>query len=132
MASALEAAERDSASVDASGGRFAGKMGTVHSVKAKRRSREQVSVGAKFERCVACGSSEHSGEMCRFKTYVCSRCKKTGHLRRVCPAGTRNTGGWKKLNSVEAKGSDIDSEQEELQEDVHQLTLNCYKPVDIG
>ncbi|KAL4719638.1 hypothetical protein ACJJTC_008653 [Scirpophaga incertulas] len=55
MASALEAAERDSASVDASGGMFAGKMGTVHSVKAKRRSREQVSVGAKFERCVACG-----------------------------------------------------------------------------
>ncbi|XP_048485339.1 keratin, type II cytoskeletal 2 epidermal-like [Plutella xylostella] len=35
--------------------------------------------------CRACGARNHSENSCRFRDYVCSRCRETGHLRRVCP-----------------------------------------------
>ncbi|CAB3989970.1 Transposon Tf2-9 poly, partial [Paramuricea clavata] len=34
--------------------------------------------------CYSCGGTEHSRAQCRFRNVVCSRCKRTGHIARVC------------------------------------------------
>ena len=37
--------------------------------------------------CYSCGSTEHSRNQCRFRNVVCSRCKRRGHIARVCKKG---------------------------------------------
>ncbi|CAB4043277.1 uncharacterized protein K02A2.6-like, partial [Paramuricea clavata] len=37
--------------------------------------------------CYSCGGTEHSRTQCRFRNVVCSRCKRTGHIARVCKRG---------------------------------------------
>ena len=37
--------------------------------------------------CYSCGSTEHSRNQCRFRKVVCSRCKRRGHIARVCKKG---------------------------------------------
>ena len=37
--------------------------------------------------CYSCGGTEHSRAQCRFRNVVCSRCKRTGHIARVCKTG---------------------------------------------
>ena len=38
--------------------------------------------------CYSCGSTEHARTQCRFRNVICSRCKRTGHIARVCRRGT--------------------------------------------
>ncbi|XP_073963419.1 uncharacterized protein [Choristoneura fumiferana] len=39
------------------------------------------------KRCTACGDRTHVRVECKFRDYVCDKCSKVGHLRRVCPEG---------------------------------------------
>ena len=59
--------------------------------------------------CYSCGSTEHSRNQCRFRNVVCSRCKRTGHIARVCKKGNTQN------NRVEQR---LDSDAEFLEEDL--------------
>ncbi|CAB4000179.1 Retrovirus-related Pol poly from transposon [Paramuricea clavata] len=52
--------------------------------------------------CYSCGGTEHSRAQCRFRNVVCSRCKRTGHIARVCKRGNMQN------NFVEQKLSSDD------------------------
>uniref|UniRef100_A0A2A4IZJ4 CCHC-type domain-containing protein n=1 Tax=Heliothis virescens TaxID=7102 RepID=A0A2A4IZJ4_HELVI len=93
--------------------------------------------GAGAGGCTACGWRGHSKDECRYKHFVCSKCKQSGHLRRVCPRMEANRGRGKRrgVNHVDANTSDHpragagDSSSDELEEELHQLCLSGYNPV---
>lgn len=110
MASSLEAAERDAAAVEARPAPEA--ASAVHLLRASGRGRggrarrARGSGGRPYEpaeapetgharsarsNCRGCGATSHGYGDCRFRDYVCSLCKRTGHLRRVCTAGAAGT-----------------------------------------
>ncbi|XP_047504827.1 uncharacterized protein LOC125049523 [Pieris napi] len=68
----LEAAERDAGVVD-------------RSLIVEQVNKMQI------RECKACGDTNHRWEDCVYKNFVCSLCKTTGHLRRMC-TGREKTG----------------------------------------
>ena len=60
--------------------------------------------------CYSCGSTEHSRAQCRFRNVVCSRCKRTGHIARVCKKGIAQN------NCMEGK---LDSDEVFLEEELY-------------
>ncbi|CAK1598289.1 unnamed protein product [Parnassius mnemosyne] len=155
-----KAAERDSAAVEQAGdGDGLGGSGAdsalhaVTSSTSRARTREQDSAPRAFKGrehgggnalyCSACGSRYHRSDDCRYKKFVCGKCKQSGHLRRVCPKRggyTGNAGSRRHMYHVEAAECETPSaddeppsveSQTELQEDLHHLCLNSYKPVSL-
>ncbi|RVE46453.1 hypothetical protein evm_008920 [Chilo suppressalis] len=98
-----------------------------------------------YERCKVCGSVDHPWEECRFKRFVCGKCKQRGHLRRVCPGRFYDKINTRRLHHVTEEPSteqpaghvdDCVSEEDpgsdyEDEEELHQLSLNGYKPVSL-
>ncbi|XP_045451587.1 uncharacterized protein K02A2.6-like [Melitaea cinxia] len=99
--------------------------------------------------CAACGSTDHISVGCRYNRFICSRCGQRGHLRRVCPVRSGGISRQEGLpnNSMVAGFADdrvhrsevlgvdepplSDDEVEPVVEDLHQLSLNSYKPVSL-
>ena len=46
--------------------------------------------GKKSLQCYCCGKANHKAPECRYKDSVCSKCKKRGHLAKVC-CNTKST-----------------------------------------
>ncbi|XP_063369631.1 uncharacterized protein LOC134657957 [Cydia amplana] len=117
LATSLEAAERDAALVEqakvtsssgtgdaqavmfasrATSSTFSGGQSRAPVVTQQRRN---ANFNGRQERhCEACGARNHNYATCKFRDYVCSKCQRTGHLRRVCPdwgaaPGTAGRGG---------------------------------------
>ncbi|XP_061705661.1 uncharacterized protein LOC133516658 [Cydia pomonella] len=153
LACALEGAERDAAAVDQAGpsearGRAEG-TGEVHSLVARaahaQQGRRRGASAATARRpsgaalCNVCGASEHASNECRFKNFVCRLCGNKGHLKRACPEragatgrGRGRSGVYSLQTTVNGKATDGgQSEDSELEGDLHQLCLNSYKPVEV-
>lgn len=104
--------------------------------------------------CFACGDFRHRRSECKFKDYECSRCRKSGHLRRMCPQnsatsaargggrgsrrgnrgggqgrGAKSTGATR-AHWVEEADVSGDTEKED-EEPIYQMSLSSYKPVSI-
>ncbi|XP_061729159.1 uncharacterized protein LOC133534086 [Cydia pomonella] len=111
LATSLEAAERDAAIVEqgkvtgssgtgdmqavmfasrARSGTFSGGQSRAPVVTQQRRNVN--SNGRQERHCDACGARSHNYANCKFRDYVCSKCQRTGHLRRVCPDWGAATG----------------------------------------
>lgn len=151
LAVGLEAAERDAAVVE----QKATAEAIVNTLRAKR-GRGQIADHAADQRrshgrtardsekgaggCTACGWRGHNKDECRYKHFVCSKCKQSGHLRRVCPRAEASSGRGKRrgVNHVDATTSDHpragagDSSSDELEEELHQLCLSGYNPVSLS
>ncbi|KAL0860216.1 hypothetical protein ABMA27_010523 [Loxostege sticticalis] len=158
LAMTLEAAERDAAMVEETSStkavhaitssyvwpRPGGKDGGA-SASGKHRNREQ-----KQYNCGACGARNHNFSNCRFREYVCSKCQRKGHLRRVClgwnapetsaGAGQRKgparaqppAGARPSRNGLYFGEADRESSEEcsgDIEEDLHHLCLNDYKSI---
>ncbi|XP_037970155.2 uncharacterized protein LOC119692739 [Plutella xylostella] len=67
LANTIEAANRD-----------------AHAVEAAQRSSADVH-RVQAAGCAACGDTRHRWAECRFRLFECSKCRRTGHLRRMCP-----------------------------------------------
>ncbi|XP_048005852.1 uncharacterized protein LOC125241419 [Leguminivora glycinivorella] len=105
LATSLEAAERDAAIVEQTKVTSSSGTGEVQAVMFASRARSgafsggqsrapvvtqqrklNVNYNGRQERnCEACGARNHNYANCKFRDYVCSKCQRTGHLRRVCP-----------------------------------------------
>ncbi|KAL0892417.1 hypothetical protein ABMA27_015532 [Loxostege sticticalis] len=143
LACSLEAAERNAAVVECTAAGVTGNAGLVHAVRAKRglgsngRARfGQANNYTATRNCTVCGNNGHSSEECRYRKFICSKCKKRGHLRRVCPESPGNNGPERKrVNHVRASGpeeeSDENSSTDDIEEKLHQLCLSSYKPVSL-
>ncbi|XP_045537579.1 uncharacterized protein K02A2.6-like [Papilio machaon] len=89
--------------------------------------------GGRYAVCTGCGSSDHRYAVCRFRNYMCSWCRRKGHLRRACPerggrgSGGRRAGDRAELNYAGAE----DLGEESLEENFHHLCLNDYRPVSL-
>ncbi|CAF1667312.1 unnamed protein product, partial [Adineta ricciae] len=63
---------------------------TVAKVQQKKFTNQQPSSNGKSsstttsDSCQSCGSTTHSRSECKYRTYVCNFCKRTGHLEKVC------------------------------------------------
>lgn len=146
LACGLEAAERDAAVVDQKAS--AEVPATVHALSTKRGrdQRRSYECGAPDAdkgagaNCTACGWRGHTSDQCRYRNFVCSKCKQAGHLRRVCSRSGASTGRGKMrgVNHVKAASSQQpgemgeDSSADELGEELHQLCLNGYTPVSLS
>ncbi|XP_048007004.1 uncharacterized protein LOC125242283 isoform X2 [Leguminivora glycinivorella] len=104
IASNLEAAERDALAVEPSGGAGTSAEGVHHAGTSTARPNTSQFAGASRQHanmaavhfkngCTACGDRYHNFSECRFQSFVCSRCGKMGHLRRVCPNPMEDIGG---------------------------------------
>ncbi|XP_049886688.1 uncharacterized protein LOC126381229 [Pectinophora gossypiella] len=84
--------------------------------------------------CTGCGSTNHGYESCRFREYECSRCRRRGHLRRVCPerSPAEAAGYGKERTLYYADMDDVLEGQGTLEEEekFHHLCLNDYRAVD--
>ena len=65
-----------------------------------------------FYACYSCGSPDHSRAYCKYPNVICSRCKRPGHIARVCKKGNMQN------NSVEQK---LDSAEVFLEEELYAL-----------
>ena len=54
---------------------------TVNHIKVRRRPDD---TGKKKVNCASCGSGDHIRDDCRFRGVTCHKCKKIGHIARVC------------------------------------------------
>lgn len=157
----LEAAERDAAAVEhveqrsdgGGGGRAAAGAPVLSLAPAGARASHgrgrtaPTSGSATGQRpgtqapCTACGANTHSWARCRFKNFICSKCKQRGHLRRQCPnpgAGPYRRDG-RGIHHVDTRldqaapprDEEAEDSLSELEEDLHQLSLNGYRPVSI-
>ncbi|XP_049886964.1 uncharacterized protein LOC126381524 [Pectinophora gossypiella] len=88
--------------------------------------------------CGACGAQNHNFPTCRFRDYVCSKCQRTGHLRRVCPEWGAPTSPRGPPRRGAARGglhfreADRETSEEvggDIEEELHHLSLNDYKSV---
>ncbi|XP_063635621.1 uncharacterized protein LOC134806343 [Cydia splendana] len=119
LATSLEAAERDAALVEQGKVTSSSGTGDAQAVMFASRARSGTSTfnggqlrapvvtqqrrnayfnGRQERHCDACGARSHNYANCKFRDYVCSKCQRTGHLRRVCPdwgsaPGTAGRGG---------------------------------------
>ncbi|XP_061726722.1 uncharacterized protein LOC133532186 [Cydia pomonella] len=71
-------------------GTFSGGQSRAPVVTQQRRNVN--SNGRQERHCDACGARSHNYANCKFRDYVCSKCQRTGHLRRVCPDWGAATG----------------------------------------
>lgn len=174
LATSLEAAERDAAIVEQQRTiRSSNEAGAVHAVtyagrggrSVGRGQRRGTDIGAQRflpgnnggSCCFACGAQSHSDANCRFRNYVCSKCQRTGHLRRVCPEWATpgpSRGGARGLAAAGRRGgparaaappapaqsrlfyNDADLEHNEeygrdIEEEMHHLCLNNYQSVSL-
>lgn len=166
LAHSLETAERDAAAVEARSVPVAGEKAGMYALEAgasrargPRRGggpRSSAPRGGGSLRhgpaaegiCRGCGAMGHAYGDCRFRE--CSRCKRPGHLRRMCTAGSGasgagasrsvarpGAGGSRSLNYGEAavdvddcfEASDYDEEEDGI--DLHQLCIKDYKAVSL-
>lgn len=87
----------------------------------------------RYPQCGACGAHNHGYANCRYRNFVCSRCQRTGHLRRVCPEWSG--AGRSSLNFGQAEVYDPEKEDGDvcnMEQDLHNLCLNDYKPVSVS
>lgn len=92
-------------------------------------------------RCGGCLANEHDYASCPYRNFVCSRCRRVGHLRRACQErGSPGSGGQSSYNSGrgarmyynEAEGGvESEPEAEVLDQEFHHLCLNDYKAVSL-
>ncbi|XP_048479998.1 uncharacterized protein LOC125489168 [Plutella xylostella] len=164
IATSLEAAERDSAAVEAMGppreeAPGAAESVNVHAVSVRGsseggrgRGRGRAprgrgprgapagggGRGAYLRRCAGCGAVDHEYASCRFQSYVCSRCRRTGHLRRMCPerderaAGPAGRAARYPLHYGEPAEDHEEVEvqaDQHLDQELHQLCLNDYRAI---
>ncbi|XP_061705624.1 uncharacterized protein K02A2.6-like [Cydia pomonella] len=148
LACSLEAAEKDAAAVE---GSTTAAAGAVHALAAAaergqraRASGQARAAGAAAEKvradnCAACGARNHGYGTCRFRDFVCSKCQRTGHLRRVCPeysapgaescsSGCRH-GRTQKKKGFNFGEVDSGSDEDEFEERLNHLGLDKYPPV---
>ncbi|XP_058827953.1 uncharacterized protein K02A2.6-like [Topomyia yanbarensis] len=59
----------------------------LHEVNFTERKSNRRNYSTKY--CYRCGSETHLASVCKYKEAVCSFCKKTGHLKRVCLSFTK-------------------------------------------
>lgn len=52
--------------------------------RSKRLKETAASESEEESKCESCGSGSHEREQCRYKNVQCHKCKKTGHIARVC------------------------------------------------
>ena len=89
LALTMEAAERDTKDLKHDSGRTEVHKGEVHSIQS-RRGRKDSSRKRGKPTCYRCGG-EHLAPSCRFKETECHRCKKVGHIAKMCK--TKTAGG---------------------------------------
>ncbi|CAH2075639.1 unnamed protein product, partial [Iphiclides podalirius] len=65
----------------------------------------------RLSECSACGDSRHRWQECRYKSFECSKCRKRGHLRRMCPESLGSEpvnsgagGAWKRGRNKVSRG----------------------------
>ena len=125
---------------DASGGSRRGKAGARVQRGARGAALSAASTGGKrmlngnMRACTGCGATSHGYDACRFREYECSRCRRKGHLRRVCPEqGAAGLAGEKERTvhyaNTEEPGEGQTTWEEE--EDFHHLCLNDYRAVSL-
>ncbi|XP_059053525.1 uncharacterized protein LOC131847859 [Achroia grisella] len=108
---------------------WSGARGARATITPRGRNAARADSGKRRD-CIGCGADDHNYENCRFREYVCSKCHRTGHLRRVCPRqSTQNQRyGYAALHygdTAEEGWETTDS----MQEDLHHLCLNDYKAI---
>lgn len=59
-----------------------------------------------LERCFGCGSNNHSGQSCKFKSAKCYRCSKIGHLASDCRSKSERKKGM--VHNLHVSGSSDD------------------------
>ncbi|XP_048006572.1 uncharacterized protein LOC125241909 [Leguminivora glycinivorella] len=164
-ATTLEAAIKDSAAVDVSAG-TANNVGTtagadaVHAINAAGDRRINTSgyggrggnrtrgargrggspwrsAGGGAHHCGGCGGSGHTYQTCKFRSYECSRYRRMGHLRRVCPELMTEKSRADQTNFHQLCGKTDKDKVDELpleplqEEDFHHLCLRDYPLVRI-
>ena len=171
LALSLEAAERDSAAVEAKttvsgggdaqalhvmsrsggsagagaggGGRPPGAHAAWQSSTRYRGSNRNQRIGSAqngtggHQYCGGCGSMDHGYANCKFRDYICSRCQRAGHLRRVCPerraegAVSGNSRGQTRSHGRMYFGDVSGDKETEIEEDFQHLCLNDYRAVSV-
>ena len=71
---------------------------TGPSNESKSREVQKVETSKDFKdkdklKCYRFGDSRHLADKCPFKTKECYRCKKVGHVIRMCKAQEKSSGG---------------------------------------
>ncbi|XP_049886676.1 uncharacterized protein LOC126381202 [Pectinophora gossypiella] len=167
LANSLEAAERDAAIVDTptagestqavhaassftgrgGGGREwrprepgSGQAGRMAALVNKSRAPRRSQPSAQRVNCAACRATNHGYSQCRYREFVCSKCQRTGHLRRVCPerqgtpAGTSSTARGRASRGdvnfgVAGRESSEEDGGEDIEANLNLLSLNNYRAV---
>ena len=80
---ALEAATKDTKQLQAAASATPSNQVPVHKVREGEKSSPSI-------KCYHCGKPNHKAPQCRYKDSICAKCKKKGHLAKVC-CSTKST-----------------------------------------
>ena len=71
----------------------------VHKLESEKSSRTIVTLLPK-KACHRCGKNNHSADNCFYKEAICNKCKKKGHLAKVCRSANPHSGQQSQEKSV--------------------------------
>ncbi|XP_037300531.1 uncharacterized protein LOC119190978 [Manduca sexta] len=133
---------RTRAAGERAGSAGAGALAAEPSTSVRQYGEPRASV-RQYGKCTACGRTSHSFTVCRFRNFICSKCHRVGHLRRVCPAENADSAqmsqectyfGGAEAREFSDNEYDVihNSSREEdgnIEEQLNLLALNNYKAI---
>ncbi|CAF2039059.1 unnamed protein product [Rotaria magnacalcarata] len=94
------------------------------------QSRKQSTDHQQQSICLSCGSNNHHRSQCRFRNVTCHKCKKEGHIAKVCRS--KFVSNQNKVNTISSVSQKLITDEHAIRIPIHVDGVNVNFELDTG